>query len=176
MYNYNPYTNYNNQFNPFANQNNIQQMEQIRDQWDQKIQLAQQQQQNQMQQPQIPQSQPSVTQNFQLAPATNSNSELEGRYAENIDEVKNTFVMKTAIFATKDYSTVWVKDVSGNIKIFKTEEIIPRDEKDMQIQALQEELNNMKVIMAQAMKQTSNPVQAPVEEEAVVTKPKTTKK
>ena len=174
MYNYNPYTNYNNQFNPFANQNNIQQMEQIRDQWDQKIQLAQQQQQNQMQQPQV-QQQPSVTQNFQLAPTTSNNSELEGRYAENIDEVKNTFVMKTGIFATKDYSTVWVKDVSGNIKIFKTEEIIPRDEKDMQIQALQDELNNMKVIMAQAMKQTSNPIQEPVEE-VVVTKPKTTKK
>jgi hypothetical protein len=165
MYNYNPYTNYNNQFNPFANQNNIQQMEQIRDQWDQKIQLAQQQQQNQMQQPQVHQ-QPSVTQNFQLAPTTSSNSELEGRYAENIDEVKNTFVMKTGIFATKDYSTVWVKDVSGNIKIFKTEEIIPRDEKDMQIQALQEELNNMKELMEQAMQPT------PQTEE----KPKTNKK
>lgn len=175
MYGYNNvYTPFSNQYNPY-NQNSIQQMEQIRDQWDQKIQLAQQQQQNQMQQPQI-QQQPSVTQNFQLAPATNSNSELEGRYAENIDEVKNTFVMKTGIFATKDYSTIWVKDVSGNIKIFKTEEIIPKDEKDMQIQSLQEELNSMKVLMAQAMKQTQQPVQAPVEEEIVVTKPKTTKK
>lgn len=175
MYNYNPYTNYNNQFNPYNNQNNIQQMEQIRDQWDAKIQLAQQQQQNQMQQqPQIAPTQP-ITQNFQLAPQTNSNSELEGRYAENIDEVKNTFVMKTGIFATKDYGTIWIKDVSGNIKTFKTEEIIPRDEKDMQIQALQEELNNMKVLMANAIQQTSQPV--PVEPQpAPAPKPKTTKK
>ena len=172
MYNYNPYTNYNSQFNPFNNQNNIQQMEQIRDQWDAKIQLAQQQQQNQMQQQQqTPAAQPSVTQNFQLAPTTNNNSELEGRYAENIDEVKNTFVMKTGIFASKDFNTIWIKDVSGNIRTFKTEEIIPRDEKDMQIQALQEELNNMKVLMANAIKQTSQPV-----EETPVVKPKTIKK
>jgi hypothetical protein len=68
---------------------------------------------------------------------------------------------------------MWQKDVSGNIRTFKTEEIIPRDEKDMQIQALQEELNNMKVLMAQAMQQTSQP--APVEEAPVV-KPKTAKK
>lgn len=174
MYNYNTYPGYTNQFNPY-NQNNIQQMEQIRDQWDAKIQLAQQQQQNQMQQPQIAPTQPSVTQNFQLAPATSSNSELEGRYAENIDEVKNTFVMKTGIFASKDFNTIWIKDVSGNIRTFKTEEIIPRDEKDMQIQALQEELNSMKVLMAQAIQQTSQPSQAPIEE-APATKTKTTSK
>ena len=173
MYNYNPYTNYNSQFNPFNNQNNIQQMEQIRDQWDAKIQLAQQQQQNQMQQQQQTPQIPQINQSFQLAPTTNNNSELEGRYAENIDEVKNTFVMKTGIFASKDFNTIWIKDVSGNIRTFKTEEIIPRDEKDMQIQALQEELNNMKVLMANAIKQTSQP--APVEETPVV-KPKTTKK
>lgn len=165
-YNYNPY----NQFaNPY-NQNNIQQMEQIRDQWDAKIQLAQQQQQqNQMQQQPVAPTQP-ITQNFQLAPQTNNNSELESRYAENIDEVRNTFVMKTAIFATKDFSTIWLKDVSGNIRAFKTEEIIERDEKDIQIQALQEELKSMKNIMAQAMQQ-------PAEKETeTIAKPKTTTK
>lgn len=165
MYNYNPY-NFNS-YNPY-NQNNIQQMEQIRDQWDAKIQLAQQQQQqqqNQMQQP-MTQMQPSVTQNFQLAPQTNNNSELESRYAENIDEVKNTFVMKTAIFTTKDFSTIWIKDVSGNIKTYKTEEIVEVDQKDIEIQNLQRELAEMKSFMAQSMK-TSEP--------QLETKTKTTK-
>ena len=124
MYNYNPYTNYNSQFNPFNNQNNIQQMEQIRDQWDAKIQLAQQQQQNQMQQQQQTPQIPQINQSFQLAPTTNNNSELEGRYAENIDEVKNTFVMKTGIFASKDFNTIWIKDVSGNIRTFKRNEYV----------------------------------------------------
>lgn len=168
MYNgYNPYQ-YVNNFSPY-NQNSIQQLEQMRDQLDARIQTAQQQQSQQQQTPQIPQ----INQSFQLAPTTNSNSDLEGRYAENIDEVKNTFVMKTGIFASKDFNTIWIKDVSGNIRTFKTEEIIPRDEKDMQIQALQEELNNMKVLMANAIKQTSQPVQV---EETPVVKPKTTKK
>ena len=173
MYNYNNYGAYgmnNNPYNPYS----IQQMEQIRDGWDAKIQMAQQQQQNQTQQQPIAPTQP-ITQNFQLAPQANNNSDLEGRYAESIDEVKNTFVMKTGIFTSKDYSTIWIKDVSGNIKTFKTEEIIPRDEKDMQIQALQEELKSMKTLMAQAIQQTSKPMEVPVEDEPVA-KPKTTKK
>lgn len=171
-YNFNPY----NQFaNPY-NQNNIQQMEQIRDQWDAKIQLAQQQQQqNQIQQqPIIPNPQPSVTQNFQLAPQTNNNSELESRYAENIDEVRNTFVMKTAIFATRDFSTIWLKDVSGNIRAFKTEEIIERDEKDIQIQNLQRELAEMKNLMAQAIQPVQQAIPEPVQTEIEV-KPKSSK-
>lgn len=171
MYSYNPYNQFNNQYNPYT-QNNIQQMEQIRDQWDAKIQLAQQQQQNQIQQQPMTQMQPSVTQNFQLAPQTNTTSELESKYAENIDEVKNTFVMKTAIFTTKDFSTIWLKDVSGNIRTFKTEEIVEKDEKDIQIQNLQEELKNMKTLMSQAMQQT---MQIPAEAEPVV-KSKTTSK
>lgn len=152
MYNYNPYNQFANPYNPY-NQNSIQQMEQIRDQWDAKIQLAQQQQnQVQQQQPVIPNAQPTnLTQNFQLAPQTNNNFELESRYAENIDEVRNTFVMKTAIFATKDFSTIWLKDVSGNIRAFRTEEIIEKDEKDLQIQSLQRELAEMKNLMAKAM-------------------------
>lgn len=170
MYNgYNPYQ-YVNNFSPY-NQNSIQQLEQMRDQLDARIQTAQQQQQQSQQQqpPQIPQ----INQSFQLAPTTSTNSEVEARYAESIEEVKNTFVMKTGIFITKDCSTLWIKNVSGDIKAFKLEEIKQLDEKDVQIQALQEELNNMKVLMANAIKQTSQP--APVEETPVV-KPKTAKK
>ena len=175
MYNYNPYNQFAQPYNPYS-QNNIQQMEQIRDQWDAKIQLAQQQQQQQQNQAQqqqpMAQGQVPITQNFQLAPQTNSNSELESKYAENIDEVKNTFVMKTAIFATRDFSTIWLKDVSGNIRSFKTEEIIERDEKDIQIQNLQRELAEMKSLVAQAMKQVQEPIQTEIEME---TKPKKSK-
>lgn len=172
MYNYGNYNPYANQFSPY-NQNSIQQLEQMRDQLDARIQTAQQQQQ-QSQQQQTPQM-PQINQSFQLAPTTNNNSDLEGRYAENIDEVKNTFVMKTGIFASKDFNTIWIKDVSGNIRTFKTEEIIPRDEKDMQIQALQEELNSMKALMTQAMQQPVNSIESD-QIKTTVAKPKTTKK
>lgn len=165
MYNYNPYGQYAQQYN-MAN-NYLGELQQMRERIDKQIQQAQQQ----TQQPQmVPQNQPTnLTQNFQLAPQTNNNNELESKYAENIDEVKNTFVMKMAIFTTKDFSTMWVKDVSGNIKTYRTEEIVEPDEKDLQIKALQDELNNMKVLMAQTM-QEATPKATPK------TTPKTIKK
>lgn len=149
MYNYNPYNSqFNQQYNSYAQNNYLNELQQMRERLDKQIQQAQQPQQ----QPQsvIPTSQP-ITQNFQLAPQQNNNSELESRYAENIDEVKNTFVMKTAIFATKDFGTIWLKDVSGNIRTFKTEEIFELDNKDIQIQNLQRELEEMKSLMAQSI-------------------------
>lgn len=172
MYNYGNYNPYANQFSPY-NQNSIQQLEQMRDQLDARIQNAQQQQQQSQQQqtPQIPQ----INQSFQLAPTTNTNSEVEARYAENIEEVKNTFVMKTCVFITKDCSTLWIKNASGDIKAFKLEEIKQLDEKDMQIQALQEELNSMKAIMTQAMQQPVNLIEND-QIKTTVSRPKTTKK
>lgn len=168
MYNgYNPYQ-YVNNFSPY-NQNSIQQLEQMRDQLDARIQTAQQQQQ-QSQQPQIAPTQP-ITQNFQLAPSTSSNGDLQCQYADNIEEVKSTFVMKNAVFVSKDLSTFWFKDVSGNIRTFKTEEIIPRDEKDIEIQQLKEKLSSMESLLATAIQQTSQPV-----EEVPIAKPKTTTK
>lgn len=165
MYNYNPYNQQmSQQYNSYANNNYLSELQQMRERIDKQIQQSQQAQQ---QPPIIPNTQPTnLTQNFQLAPQTNNNSELESRYAENIDEVKNTFVMKTAIFATKDYSTIWIKDVSGNIKTYKTEEVVEVDEKDIQIQNLQKELEEMKYLMAQAVQQTDAKQE---------TKPKTTK-
>lgn len=158
MYNYNPYTQQ--QFNNYSNTNYLNELQQMRERIDKQIQQSQQVQ------PVIPSAQP-ITQNFQLAPQTNNNSELESRYAENIDEVKNTFVMKTGIFAKKDYSIIWVKDVSGNITTYKTEEIKELDEKDIQIQNLQKELEEMKYLMAQSVSQKDENVEN--------TKTKTTK-
>lgn len=162
MYNYNPYNQLNQGYNSYAQNNYLNELQQMRDKIDKQIQQSQQAQQQQPIQPQVPQ----INQSFQLAPQQNNNSELESRYAENIDEVKNTFVMKTAIFVNKDFSTMYVKDVSGNIRTFKTEEVFEIDEKDIQIQNLQRELEEMKSLMAQSMQP------AKLEPES---KPKTTK-
>ena len=163
MYNYNPYNSqFNQQYNSYAQNNYLNELHQMRERLDKQIQQAQQPQQQIQPQTQVPQ----IHQNFQLAPQQNNNSELESRYAENIDEVKNTFVMKTAIFVSKDFSTMYVKDVSGNIRTFKTEEVFEIDEKDIQIQNLQRELEEMKSLMAQSMQP------AKLESEP---KPKTTK-
>lgn len=162
MYNYNPYNQLNQGYNSYAQNNYLNELQQMRDKIDKQIQQSQQAQQQQPIQPQVPQ----INQSFQLAPQQNNNSELESRYAESIDEVKNTFVMKTAIFVNKDFSTMYVKDVSGNIRTFKTEEIFEIDEKDIQIQNLQRELEEMKSLMAQSMQSAKSELEP---------KPKTTK-
>lgn len=117
-----------------------QELQSMRDRIDSQLR---QMQQNQIQQQQIPQP---ITQNFQLAP-TPTNNELESKYANSIDEVKNTFVMKTGIFVNKDFSIMWVKDVTGNIRTFNTNEVIEMDDKDKEILSLKKQIQEMKGMM-----------------------------
>ena len=114
----------------------MQNLQDMRDRIDNQIRNYQQ---NQAQQPV---TQP-ITQNFQLAPNP-TNNELEAKYVDNIEAVKNTFVIKTGIFLNKDFSTLWVKDVTGKIRTFATEEIIEMDEKDKEIYQLRKQIEEMK--------------------------------
>ena len=119
----------------YNNQYYMQELQAMRDRIDNQIR----QHQNQMQQP----VQQPITQNFQLAPNP-SNNELESKYAENIEQVKNTFVIKTGIFVNKDFTTLWIKDVTGKIRTFKTKEVIEMDEKDKEIFELKQQIEEMK--------------------------------
>lgn len=128
-----------NNYNPFMNnQFYMNELQSMREKID--SQMRNLQQQNQIPQPLAQQP---ITQNFQIAPQPNSN-ELEARYAENIDIVKNTFVMKTGIFTTKDFKNIWIKDTNGNIRTFNTEEIKELDEKDKEILSLKQEIKQLK--------------------------------
>ena len=121
----------------YNNQFYLQDLQNRREMLDNQIKQYQQQNQYQMQQPQA------ITQNFQLAPQTN-NSDLESKFVENIDDVRKTFVIKTGIFVNKDFSTLWIKDVSGNIRTFKTEELVEMDEKDKKIYMLKKQIEELK--------------------------------
>ena len=116
------------------NQYYMQDLQNMKDRIDNQMRQLQNQQ---------PIQQPQIHQNFQLAPQ-NNNNELESKYADSFEEVKNTFVMKTGIFTKKDFSTIWIKDVSGNIRTFKTEEVVELDEKDREILDLQRQLNELR--------------------------------
>lgn len=109
----------------------------------------------QLQQSQVQQQPQPITQNFQIAPTTASNNDLESKYVDSIDEVKNTFVVKTGIFTNKDFSTIWIKDVTGNIKTFKTEEVIEMDEKDKEIYRLKKEIEEMKGMITNELHNTN---------------------
>lgn len=118
---------------------NMQDLQNMREKIDRQMQQMQQLNQNQMQQQQpVP-----ITQNFQLAPNP-TNNELESKYVNNIDEVKNTFVMKTGVFLNKELNTLWIKNTNGDIRTFELNEIIPQDPKDIEINNLKQELQKMR--------------------------------
>ena len=118
---------------------NMQDLQNMREKIDRQMQQVQQMIQNQMQ-PQMPTN---LTQNFQLAPNP-VNNELESKYANNIDEVRNTFVMKTGVFVNKDFTSMWVKTTDGNIKTYELNEVIQQEPKDVEINNLKKELQKMR--------------------------------
>lgn len=81
-----------------------------------------------------------LTQNFQIAP---TNREVI-RYAGSIDEVQRDMVIGDTPYFSKDMSVVWIKNTKGEIKTYELDEIIPMDDKDLQIQYLQSEIEDLK--------------------------------
>lgn len=85
-------------------------------------------------------AQPSINQTFQLAP--NNNGKL--KYAGTIDDVAKEQVTEESAFFSKDLSVVWIKNPSGNIRIFEMKETKLKDEKDMLIDALMLQIEELK--------------------------------
>lgn len=92
----------------------------------------------QMQKPVQPPT--SLTQNFQLAPTTRETL----KYAESIDEVQNDMAVGDVPYFSKDMSVLWLKNSKGVIKTYELNEIIPKDEKDLQIEFLQAQIDELK--------------------------------
>lgn len=86
---------------------------------------------------QVPNVQP-ITQNFQLAPQNVI------RYANSIDEVNKEYVIGDTPFFTKDLSILWIKSQSGTVKSYELKEIVEKDDKDLQIEFLQAQINEMR--------------------------------
>lgn len=98
-------------------------------------------------------TQPAINQTFQLAPQ-NSGIKL----VNSIEDVKKEFAIADTPFINIDYSTLWIKNAKGEIRTFNIEEIKPKDEKDLIIEDLQKQLNEMKgkMINEQQYYKTSN--------------------
>ena len=93
------------------------------------------------QQLQQPVQQPTnLTQNFQIAP---TNREVI-RYANSIEEVQRDMVIGDTPYFSKDMSVVWIKNTKGDIKTYELNEIIPKDEKDLQIDLLMSQIEELK--------------------------------
>ena len=111
----------------------------------------------QLQQPQQPTN---LTQNFQIAP---TNREVI-RYASSMEEVQRDMVIGDTPFFSKDMSVVWIKNAKGEIKTYELNEIIAKDDKDIQIELLQAQINEMKGMINNA-KSNSELVNEPVKNE-----------
>ena len=128
---------------------------------------------NQMQQP--IQQPTNLTQNFQLAPA---NRDVI-KYASSIDEVQRDMVIGDTPYFSKDMSVVWIKNTKGDIKTYELTEIIPKDEKDLKIEYLQAQIEELKKGMIKNERNTTidDTITEPIEDEkstgvSTISKPK----
>lgn len=107
-------------------------------------------QMRQLQQPTMQPQTPAINQTFQLSNAGSTANDFDGKYVNNLDEVKNTLALKNTLFVNKEMNTLWFKDVSGNIKTYTLAEVIELDPKDKEILELKKEIENMKGMIANA--------------------------
>lgn len=82
---------------------------------------------------------PAINQTFQLAPNNHTM-----KYANTIDDVNKEIVYLDTPFFSKDMSVLWIKNAKGDIKTYELSEIVPKDEKDMQIEYLQSQIEELK--------------------------------
>lgn len=92
---------------------------------------------NQMQQPITPPT--SLTQNFQLTP---QNDVI--KYANSIDEVGKNLVIGDTPYFSRDMSVVWIKNTKGDIDTYELKKIVPKDDKDLKIEYLQAQIEELK--------------------------------
>lgn len=89
--------------------------------------------------PQMPmQNQPAINQTFQLANNTGI------KYADTIEDVKKEIVFVDTPYFSKDLSVLWLKSSQGNIKSYELTEIAQKDEKDLLIESLKYQIDELK--------------------------------
>lgn len=120
MYNNPYYNNYNMQTSLDNINNNIAELERLKAQMQNR------------------QNQPAINQTFQLAPTSSM------RYANTIEDVQKEMVVGDTPFFSKDLSVVWIKNAKGEIKSYELNEILLRDDKDIMIESLQKQINDLK--------------------------------
>ncbi len=84
---------------------------------------------------QIPQP---ITQNFQISPANTL------KMADSIDEVEKTMVMGDTPFFSRDMSILWIKNIKNEIKSYELKEIVQKDEKDLKIEYLEAQIEELR--------------------------------
>lgn len=128
---------------------------------------------------QIPQQQlqPSINQTFQLAP---TNRDVM-KYANSMEDVQKEIVIADTPFFSKDMSIVWIKNAKGEIKTYELNEIIAKDDKDLRIEYLQAQIEELKkgLINNERITNADEPITEPIKSKEptnISTIPKPSKK
>lgn len=111
---------------------------------------------NQLQQPVQP-----ITQNFQITP---TNRDVI-KYANSIEEVQRDMTIGETPYFSKDMSIVWIKNNKGEIKTYELKEIIPKDEKDIKIELLEAQIEELKKGIKNNARTNNANVDEPIENE-----------
>ena len=122
---------YGNYLRPYTNLNQQSMYEQIDNQINQLQQMREQIKNNAQQ--------PAINQTFQLAPQHSGM-----RYANTLDEVNKEVVYNDTPFFSKDLSILWLKNGKGEIKTYELKEIVQKDEKDLKIDYLMAQIEDLK--------------------------------
>lgn len=85
-----------------------------------------------------------LTQNFQITPQNSTPNDLQSAYVSGVEEVKNIFMTKNGIFVDKGLTNLWFKNTEGNIRTFTLQEVVQKDEKDLEIEKLKKQLEDLK--------------------------------
>lgn len=137
--------------NPYGNQNYIQDLQGMRDRIDKQLQ--------QLTQPPAQQQAPNINQTFQLAPTPN---QAGIKYANTIDDVNRELVYFDTPFFAKDMSVVWVKNTKGEVTSYELQKIIHKDDKDLMIESLQLQIDELKKGMMKNAKPISDDADEPI--------------
>ena len=78
-----------------------------------------------------------ITQNFQLTSTPTY-------------DVKHELVFGDTLFMNRDFTTMWLKNPSGDIRTFDVKEVVVLDERDIEIQTLKNELAELKKVIQDA--------------------------
>jgi len=80
-----------------------------------------------------------ITQNFQLSP-----THTGMRFVNSIDDVRKDLVYFETPYFSRDMRFMWIKNVKGEVTPYEIKKIEYKDEKDLQMEQMQREIEELK--------------------------------
>lgn len=80
-----------------------------------------------------------ITQNFQLSP-----THTGMRFVNSVDDVRKDLVYFETPYFSRDMRFMWIKNVKGEVTPYEIKKIEYKDEKDLQMEQMQREIEELK--------------------------------